>query len=163
MRKKWLAFIFFVLFFISIKNVLAAWCCLGSGGSCTCSSTGGCTYTCNPGWFNDDGIVTNGCENQAPKWFTPSENSTNPNPGDAVKFSVNWTDVVGAAGMGLGINYTWFSWNASGVNCDTWVNISFTPRNNVNSIWHNETQIIPTACAGKKIVWKQYANDSAGE
>ncbi|MEM5846800.1 MAG: sialidase family protein [Candidatus Aenigmatarchaeota archaeon] len=163
MRKKWLAFIFFVLFFISIKNVLAAWCCLGSGGSCTCSSTGSCTYTCNPGWFNDDGIVTNGCENQAPKWFTPSENSTNPNPGDAVKFSVNWTDVVGAAGKGLGINYTWFSWNASGVNCDTWVNISFTPRNNVNSIWHNETQIIPTACAGKKIVWKQYANDSAGE
>ncbi|MEM7819075.1 MAG: sialidase family protein [Candidatus Aenigmatarchaeota archaeon] len=164
MRKKYfIVFIFLGLFFLSIKSVLAYYCCVASGGSCTCSSTGGCSYTCNPGWFNDDGIVTNGCENQAPKWFTPSENKTNPNPGDAVKFSVNWTDVIGTAGMGLGINYTWFSWNASGANCDTWVNISFTPRNNVNSTWHNETQIIPSTCLGKKIAWKQYANDSAGE
>ena len=157
-----IAFLLFSVFSLNKVFGVGAYCCSATG-SCTCSFTGSCTYTCNSGWFNDDGIVTNGCENQAPKWFSASENVTSVKVGDAVKFSVNWTDDTGASSLGLGVNYTWFSWNASGASCDTWVNISFTARNNVQSVWHNETQTIPSACAGKKIAWKQYANDSANE
>jgi hypothetical protein len=161
--KKIIVLIAFLLFSVFSLNKVFGYYCCSTTGSCTCSYTGDCTYTCNSGWFNDDGIVTNGCENQAPKWFSASENATSVKVGDAVKFSVNWTDNTGASSLGLGVNYTWFSWNASGASCDTWVNISFTARNNVQSVWHNETQTIPSACLGKKIAWKQYANDSANE
>ena len=124
-------------------------------GSCTgggrCGSSGDCAYTCIEGWHNDDNVKSNGCENQAPHWYNASENNTNPSVGDAVEFSVNWTDVTGAANTGLGVSYTWFSWNASGANCDTWVNLSYTPQNNVNSTWFNLTQTISDVCIGKTI------------
>jgi hypothetical protein len=136
--------------------------CSGTG-TCSCENAyTECIYDCKSGWFDEDGAEANGCENAAPKWYTPSENLTTTIPGQVVEFSVNWTDTTGNSNQGLGVNYTWFSWNASGAGCDQWVNLSYTSQNNIQSIWFNLTQTIPSVCGGKTIAWKQYANDSAG-
>jgi hypothetical protein len=134
--------------------------CGGELGS-TCTVSGTCSYTCTSGWFNDDGSGSgDGCENAAPFWGNASESNTNPTVGASVTFSTSWSDNTGDnATSGLNVNYTWFSWNASGTNCNEWANMSFTSRGTPFT-WHNETQTMPSACAGKGIAWMQYANDS---
>jgi hypothetical protein len=131
---------------------------------CAIDCTGSCSYTCESNWYNDDGVNNNGCENAVPRWYTPEINDTQVFVEDVVSFNINWTDITGTTSEGLGINYTWFSWNASGENCDTWENVSgsYTPQLNALSLWFNYTQTILAACEGKTIAWIQYANDSAG-
>jgi len=138
-------------------------CISGGGGPCACTNSL-CSYTCDTAnnWTNDDGNNANGCENQPPYYYSNSTNNTNPSIGDAVKFSTNWTDIYGVGqNTGYGVNYTWFEWNATGAGCNVWANLTSVGRNNVYSVWHNETQTIPAACAGNVIGWRQYATDSA--
>ena len=54
-----------------------------------------------------------------------------------------------------------FSWNASGASCDTWANSSFTSTTGRSTTASN-ISTIPSACEGKNIGWKFYANTSAG-
>ncbi|MBU1199283.1 MAG: VCBS repeat-containing protein, partial [Nanoarchaeota archaeon] len=54
-----------------------------------------------------------------------------------------------------------FSWNASGGSCGTWVNSSYTSTTG-RSVDASNVSVIPSACEGKTIGWKFYANTSAG-
>jgi hypothetical protein len=132
-------------------------------GSCSCYSGGTCTFSCNAGWYDEDGSSSNGCENQAPYSYAPSENTTTPFSGASVIFNVNWTDTTGLTNNGLGVNYTWIEFNISLTDCTAgWNNYSYTAQNNVQSVWFNTTQTIPSQCVnGTVIAWRQYANDSA--
>ena len=47
--------------------------------------------------------------------------------------------------------------NGTGANCDTWNNVSDITLS-AGSEWANLTWVIPNACEGKAIGWRQYAN-----
>jgi len=91
-----------------------------------------------------------------PHYQYVSVNDSLPRAGDIVKFSAYWWD------LDADLNYSIFSWNASGINCDTWINetTAFTSGNNT---WTNVSKTIPSACESKKIGWRFYANDSLNQ
>ena len=92
----------------------------------------------------------------APKYQNIAVNNTNPAILDYVLFSTNWTDDVALS------SYI-FSWNATGVNCDTWANDSVVTFNGVQN-WSNVTKQIPATCLlanVPSIGIRIYANDSS--
>ncbi len=54
-----------------------------------------------------------------------------------------------------------FSWNASGASCDTWANSSFIDVSGSQVVASN-VSVIPSACAGKTIGWRFWANNTDG-
>jgi hypothetical protein len=128
-----------------------------SGSFCTCSVDGTCNYTCESGWYNDDGNDNNGCENAPPRYLNPIGSSlSNPLPEDMVYHWVNWADVNGAS-----LQTATLEVNGSGVNCDETANVSFYYFS-VSTEIANISWQVGSNCGGKVIGWRQYANDSAG-
>ncbi|MEM3556125.1 MAG: LamG domain-containing protein [Candidatus Micrarchaeia archaeon] len=64
MRLKFV-FVLFALFFIAVFTHAYSTCC-NPAGTCTCTSYGSCSYTCNSGFYNCDGNSANGCESDTP-------------------------------------------------------------------------------------------------
>jgi hypothetical protein len=82
-------------------------------------------------------------------------NSTQPLAGDSVNFSISISSV------NANVSGYIFSWNASGADCDTWANSTFTSTSGTSvNAWN--ISIIPAACTGKNIGWMFYANNTAG-
>jgi hypothetical protein len=88
-----------------------------------------------------------------PAYSNIGVNNTNPSILDYVKFYSQWVDNVALS------KYI-FSWNASGVLCDTWLNDSAVSFSND---WANVTKQIPALCLGKiaTIGWRVYVNDTS--
>ena len=90
----------------------------------------------------------------APKWFTPSTNNTNPSTGDFVRHNINWTDDGELSFAVLEVNGT-------GAGCDTTANVTSAAISGTSN-WSNLTWQIPSACDGKAIGWRIYAKDFPG-
>ena len=106
-----------------------------------------------------------------------SENSTadrqvNLNPGGVIpSFSSPAINETGYVFSGMNINHSitisgtptnyLFSWNASGVNCDTWVNSSWLDISGVSASASN-VSAVPSACTDQAIGWIFCANNSGG-
>jgi len=124
-------------------------------GSCTCLVDGSCNYICDPYWYNDDEIDSNGCENAPPKYSNPiGSGPQNPNPGDAVYHWVNWEDINGAS-----LDTAILEVNGSGGNCDQTVNVSFYGLSGTSELANISWQV-GSNCGGKVIAWRQYTNDT---
>ena len=156
---------------------------LCDAGATLCTSSAGigsgsqasCTYTAQSGdvgtspnsyWVNTEN--SNGDEWEAeadgggsqgtftvidkPTFSNPAINDSDIFNGDYVNHSIT---ISGSPTQYL------FSWNASGANCDTWVNSSWINVGESSVVGWNAS-IIPSACKDKTIGWKFYANNSVG-
>jgi hypothetical protein len=92
------------------------------------------------------------CDYNAPKWFDNQTNLSIVNTSEPILHSVWWTDFYQ-------LNDYTFDWNASGANCDQWVNASAGSITGTGD-WSNSTQTIPISCEGKEIYWRIYGNDT---
>lgn len=96
-----------------------------------------------------------GGDTTSPQWSSRSVNNTNPQILDQVLFSAQWTDNTALS------SYI-YSWNASGVSCNTWANdsvVTFIGTQN----WSNVSKQIPTTCVLgdlDNIAWYVWANDT---
>lgn len=109
------------------------------------------------GWsgFNDEWVQI-GVElipaPSVPTFSNMDINDSNVFEGDSVNHSVN---------ISKSPTQYLFSWNASGDNCDTWSNSSWTDVSGESVVgWNVST--IPYSCRDKTIGWKFYANNSVG-
>jgi hypothetical protein len=101
-------------------------------------------------------VATTGADTTPPTFTNIGVNNTNPSILDNVLFSVLWAD-------NTALNYYIFSWNATGVNCDTWANDSAVNFNGVQN-WSNITKQIPATCLLANVPGigiKIFANDSS--
>ena len=87
----------------------------------------------------------------APQWFSPSTNNSNPAINDYVMHNVNWTEDGELSFAALEVNGT-------GASCDTTANVTSDVIIGTSN-WSNLTWQIPTACSGKTIGWRIYAKD----
>ena len=89
---------------------------------------------------------------EPPKWSNPAINETDVFSGYAVEHSAQWTDSGGMSYASLEVNGT-------GESCDTWENVSsvlISGTSNTSSLdW-----TVPSACEGKTVGWRIWANDS---
>jgi hypothetical protein len=112
-------------------------------------------------WANDSDSTTNitGSEanpfvyNVTPdteptKWQFNQTNISSPDPNQAIRHSVNWTDNVGLSAY-------IFGWNASG----SFVNDTSQTLSGLSD-WSNVTKTVPGNLEGQIIVWRIWANDS---
>ncbi len=90
-----------------------------------------------------------------PAWQFPSVNDSTPLPNRAVRHNINWTDDTA-------LSYATLEVNGTEASCNTAANVSETTISGGSS-WANLTWLVPNACEGKAIGWKQWANDSAGQ
>ena len=88
-----------------------------------------------------------------PKWHEIYVNDSDIRLGDVVEHQVRWTDEAG-------MSYAFLEVNGTGANCDTLGNVSSTTLSG-NDAWSNLSWIIPSACEGKVIGWRIYANDTS--
>jgi hypothetical protein len=88
-----------------------------------------------------------------PQWQYPSINESIPIPPTAVSHDVYWTD-------NDALSFAILEVNGTGASCDTTANVTNTTLSGASS-WANLVWPIPSACEGKAIGWKQWANDSA--
>ncbi len=102
--------------------------------------------------FTGSDILTVSAPDNPPNWYSPSVNDSTPNPLEAVRHNVNWTD-------DNTMRYATLEVNATGAGCNTWDNVTSATLS-AGSEWANLTWQIPNACEGKTIGWRQYANDS---
>jgi len=110
-----------------------------------CNSAGSCNMTGNWTLRIDS----------TPPTFYPSSvgaSNNNPLPGASVNFFSQWND-------NINLSKYWFSWNASGANCDNWS--SDTPADFQAANWTNTTKTIPDSCVGKTVGYIFAANDTA--
>jgi len=121
----------------------------------TCQSQGfdGGTLAC---YVNNCTFNTSGCYTDYPPYWTVSAGADNTNPKilSYVEFYSKWDDDYGLT------NYM-FSWNAGGIQCNIWVNGTWTSFQAGN--WTNTTKRIPFWCGSKNITYRFYANDSNGQ
>jgi len=92
--------------------------------------------------------------NSSLNFSTPTTNDSDVYIGDSVNHTV---DVQTGTGSTLA-NYT-FSWNASGASCGAWANVTIGALSGATATI-GVVQTIPTACEGKTIGWRIYANNS---
>jgi hypothetical protein len=109
------------------------------GQTCQCSDYDTCT---DCGCLSEGGLF----------WKNLGANNTSPFTGQGVEFYSQWSD---DEQLGKYI----FSWNGSGTNCDAWGNDTGTNFQTGN--WTNTTKTIPSACEGKLIGYRFYANDTS--
>ncbi|KKL10706.1 hypothetical protein LCGC14_2553140, partial [marine sediment metagenome] len=100
-------------------------------------------------------VTVNVPDIEQPKFQFPSVNDTTPLPNRAVRHNVNWTDDVA-------LNFAILEVNSTGASCDTTANVTNTTLSG-SSQWANLSWQVPSACDGKTIGWRQWANDSAGQ
>jgi hypothetical protein len=97
-----------------------------------------------------------GADITSPKYSSISVNSSSPAILDNVLFSTKWTEETALS------SYI-FSWNATGLGCNTWANDSIVTFIGTTN-WSNVSKQIPATCLladVNKIAWKVYANDSS--
>jgi len=92
--------------------------------------------------------------NASINFTTPSINDTEVFIGESVNHSV-----VVQTGTGSTLSTYIFSWNATGINCDTWANSSVISTSGTTANISN-VSVIPSACADKNIGYKFYVNNS---
>jgi PGF-pre-PGF domain-containing protein len=90
-----------------------------------------------------------------PTWSNPLVDDSTPNPGQTVVHNVTWAD-------GDALSYVTLEVNSSGVSCDTTANVSSTTLSGTSDV-ADLSWLVPQACEGKVVSWKQYANDSANQ
>ena len=137
-------------------------CTENCGGTAMCSDRV-CSYTCESGWFSDDGDTYDGCENAAPTYIVNSSaNNTNPAINNPVLFYSQWNDLTGdTAALGANVSMFIFSWNISAtLDCASGTWVDDTASNFLTGNWTNTTKTINAGCAGKVISYRFYANDT---
>jgi len=91
---------------------------------------------------------------EPPRWYDASVNDTEIFATETVEHRARWTDDTG-------LSYAVLEVNGTGTNCDTLANVSSTTLSGTQD-WSNLSWTIPSACAGKVVGWRIYANDTDG-
>lgn len=166
--------LFVIALFVLFASLSFAGSCGGLAKACSAFSTqpqcvtqSGCSWTtscvgihasCTTANYPDS-TACNGnltCRwtvNNPPYFPAVGVNNTSPLPAESVMHNATIADDVGLSG------YV-FSWTG-GTNCVTWANnswVSFTANNTNASI----IKTVPSACEGRLVQWRVYANDSNG-
>jgi hypothetical protein len=93
--------------------------------------------------------------NASINFTTPSINDTEVFTGETINHSVQVQ-----TGIGSTLDSYIFSWNGSGVNCDTWANSSWVSIGGGTTATISNSSVLSSACSGKNIGYKFYVNNS---